>query len=56
MGESYSILIPEVASAIFSANPVATNTKVLLSVTITEKTVILQPDKIYSGEFYSGEV
>ena len=56
MADQYSILIPEIVSASFSVNPVSMNGSTVLSVQITEKTVILEPEKWYSGEIYSGEV
>lgn len=56
MADTYTVLIPEITAASFSVNPASINTTTVLSVAVTEKTVILEPDKIYSGEFYSGEV
>ena len=56
MADQYSVLIPEIIAASFSLNPAVINVKTVLSVTVTEKTVILEPDKIYSGEIFSGEV
>lgn len=56
MTEQYAVLIPEITAASFSVNPAVINGKTVLSVTVTEKTVILEPEKIYSGELYSGEV
>ena len=56
MADEYSILIPEIMVASFSANPVYMNSKTVLSVEVTEKTIILEPELLYSGEIYSGEV
>ena len=56
MADEYSILIPEITAAAFSVNPADMNIKTVLSVTVIEKTVILEPDFFYSGEIYSGEV
>lgn len=56
MADSYSILIPEITTAAFSVNPADMNSKTVLTVTVIEKTVILEPDFFYSGEIYSGEV
>lgn len=56
MADQYTVLIPEITAASFSVNPVNINGKTILSVSVTEKTTILEPVKIYSGEFYSGEV
>ena len=56
MDDEYSILIPEITAAVFSINPVDMNSKTVLSVTVIEKTVILEPDFFHSGEIYSAEV
>lgn len=56
MADEYSILIPVITSSVFSVNPVDMNRKTVLSVTVIEKTVVLEPDFFYSGEIYSGEV
>lgn len=56
MADQYSVSIPEITAASFSVNPAVINGKTVLSVTVTEKTVILEPEKIYSGEIFSGEV
>lgn len=56
MADEYSILIPEITATAFSVNPVDINSKTVLSVTVIEKTVILEPDFCYCGEIYSGEV
>ena len=56
MADTYTILIPEITTASFSINPVSINAPTVLAVSITEKTIILEPEKYYSGEFFSGEV
>lgn len=56
MEEEYSVLVPDISSAAFSVNPVAINSKTVLTIKVTEKIVVLEPDKMYSGELYSGEV
>ena len=56
MSDQYEFLVPNIVSAKFSVNPVGINTKTVLSVVVTEKTVILEPEIYYSGEFYSDEV
>lgn len=52
----YTVLVPVISSASFSVNPVGINTATKISVVVTEKTIVLEPEKIYSGEVYSGEV
>ena len=53
---SYSVQIPSVDSATISPNPVEFNTKFLISVSVSEETIILEPQYYYSNEVYSGEV
>ena len=55
MAELYTT-IPEIVSASFSANPTQINAKIILTVVVTEKVIVLEPEIRYSGEFYSGEV
>lgn len=55
MAETYSVLVPNIAAATFSSNPVAINGKVVLTVMVTEEIVVLEPDRKYSGELYLGE-
>ena len=52
----YEILIPVVQAATFSANPTTINEKIIITVTVVEQTVILEPEIRYSGEIYAGEV
>lgn len=56
MSETYPILIPKIFAAAFAPNPADINTKALLTVTVTEETVYLEPTKYYSGEIFAGEV
>lgn len=56
MADTYTVLVPEITAASFSVNPVNINSSTVLTVSITEKTIILEPEKYYSGEFFSGEV
>lgn len=56
MSEMYTILLPKILTASFAPNPADINTKTVLSVTVTEETVYLTPEKYYSGELYAGEV
>ena len=51
-----SITIPEIVSATFSANPAQINTKIVLTVVVTERVIVLEPEIRYSGELYLGEV
>ena len=55
MAETYTALVPEIVSAVFSINPANINQTIVLSVTVKETTVVLEAEKRYSGEFYSGE-
>lgn len=45
-----------ILSATITPNPADINSKVLLSVTVAEEEMYLEPDFFYSGEFFSGEV
>lgn len=54
MGLTYKF--PNVTSATITPNPVDMNTRFLLSVAVSEVTVTLDEEKLYSGEFYSKEV
>lgn len=53
---SYQVQIPRVDSATISPNPVDFNTKFLLSVSVSEETITLEPYYYYSGDLYAGEV
>lgn len=54
--EGLEIQQPEIVQASFSSNPVLINTKIQVVVQIIEKTIILPPERWYSGEIYSAEV
>lgn len=56
MSETYPILIPKILAAAFAPNPADINSKIRLTVTVTEETVYLEPTKYYSGEIIAGEV
>lgn len=56
MAETYTTLVPEIVSAVFSINPANINQSIVLSVKVAEITIALEPEKRYSGELYSGEV
>lgn len=52
----YTVKIPKITGAIFNPNPADMNTATVLTVTITEETIVLEPYYYYSAEIYSGEV
>ena len=52
----YYIVTPVIHSASFSVNPADMNTSTVLTVTVTDEFMILEPDFWYSDETYSGEV
>ncbi len=56
MDDTYTTTIPKIVSAAFSINPASINQTIVLSVTVTETAIVLEPEKRYSGELYSGEV
>lgn len=56
MSESYPVLLPKITAAVFSPNPANINSKTVLTVTVTEETVYLEPYYYYSGDLYAGEV
>lgn len=56
MSDIYTILVPRILSASFSGNPANMNTQTVLSVTVAEETIYLEPTYYHSGEIYSGEV
>lgn len=53
---NYQVQIPRVESATVSPNPVDINTGFLISLSVSEETVILEPYYYYSGDLYAGEV
>lgn len=52
---SYTIQAPHVTAAVLSPNPALQNATLSLSITITEKTITLEPYHYYSGDLYAGE-
>lgn len=56
MADTYPIQMPAITAATLSPNPVLQNASYTISVTITERTVVLEPYNYLSGELYSGEV
>lgn len=56
MSESYPVLLPKITAAVFSPNPANINSKTVLTVTVTEETVYLEPYYYYSGDLYAGGV
>lgn len=50
------ILLPQIAAASISPNPVQINQKFVLTITAEEIEKFLEPVIYYSGEIYSGEV
>ena len=56
MAETYAVLIPVIGTSTFSSNPCSINEKITITVTVTEQTVMREPEIIYSGEVFAGEV
>lgn len=55
MADSFTVSIPKITAASFSKNPSSINEKVVLTVTVTEQSVTLTAQTIYTGEIYAGE-
>lgn len=53
---AYQTYIPTITSASFSVNPAKINASIVLTVKVSEVLKTLEPEKIYPGEFYAGEV
>jgi len=53
---AYETQIPVISAAVFSVNPANINAKIVLSVSVSEITKVLEPEIRYSGELYAGEV
>ena len=53
---AYQAYIPTITSAVFSANPTTINAKIVLTVKVSDVLTNVEPEKIYAGEFYAGEV
>ena len=49
------ISAPHITAASFSVNPCTINEKIVLTVTVTEQNILLEPEVIYAGEIYAGE-
>ena len=47
--------VPHISAASFSVNPCTINEKIVLTVTVTEQNVLLEPEVIYAGEIFAGE-
>ena len=56
MDEAYAVLIPVIGASSFSVNPCSINEKITITVTVTEQTVMREPEIFYSGEIFAGEV
>ena len=52
----YIVLVPLVESATITPNPVEMNSKFILSVSVREKEIVLEPYSYHSNDIYSGEV
>lgn len=55
MADTISITLPEIAAVSVAPNPVPAGAQYTVTVTVTEKTVILSPVWYESGEVYAGE-
>ena len=53
---AYQAYIPTITSAAFSANPAKINAGIVLTVKVSEVLKTLEPEKIYAGELFAGEV
>jgi hypothetical protein len=51
-----TISLPSVTAVVVSPNPASINQLLSISITVIEIEKILEPEIIYSGEIYSGEV
>lgn len=49
------ISVPYIAAASFSVNPCSINEKIVLTVTVTEQNILMEPEVIYAGEIFAGE-
>lgn len=52
----YTMLIPVITGAQLTSAAVYAGAQVKISVSITEKTIILYPEERCAGEIYAGEV
>jgi hypothetical protein len=46
----------QITAVTLSPNPVSINAAFRAAVAVSEKTITLQPEPAYSGEYYSGEI
>ena len=53
--QAYYIITPVFESAYFSQNPTNINISILLSVSVSDEMIILQPEVFHANEIYSGE-
>ena len=53
--QAYYIITPVFESAYFSQNPTNINISILLSVSVSDEMIILQPEVFHSNEIYTGE-
>lgn len=51
-----TLTITQITAVTLSPNPVSINAAFRAAVTVSEKTITLQPEPVYSGEYYSGEI
>lgn len=52
---AYTILTPDITGVALAPNPVAFGDLVAVSLTITERNVVLEPVWYYCGEIFCGE-
>ena len=55
MADTYTVSMPRITAATFSANPCSINEKIVITVTVIEQNVVLEAETIYAGEIYAGE-
>lgn len=55
MASSYTVNMPKITTASFSANPCSINEKIVLTVVVIEQNILLEAQTIYAGEVYAGE-
>lgn len=55
MADGLTLLTPSIDAANLTPNPVSINARITLSITVTEKTIYLEPAFFYAGEVFSGE-
>ena len=55
VADTYTVTMPRITAASFSANPCSINQKIVLTVTVVEQSVTLAAKVTYAGEIYAGE-